>query len=959
MSPTRPSVASPALPTTPLEALPPSQAEVWADGVTASRRELDRRARAHDASHYLLLPQVVATARDAAGVAAAMARASELGLPVTFRSGGTSLSGQALSDGLLLDVRAGFRGVEVGAGGLTVRAQPGATVREVNTRLARHARKLGPDPASEVACTVGGVVANNSSGMACGTTANTYRTLRSLVAVLTDGTVVDTGAPDADERLRTVRPDLHAGLLSLRERLLADPAAVAEVRRQFSMKNTMGYGLNALLDHETAVEVLAHLLVGSEGTLAFVAEATFETVPVHPHAATGLLVFPDLSAATAALPALVAAGAATAELLDAASLRVAQGLSDVPPAIAAITVEEHAALLVELQAATAGELAAARARTTPVLDALPLSAPAELTTDAGERAALWHVRKGLYTAVAGARPSGTTALLEDVVVPVEALLETCEGLTRLFEVHGYDSSVIFGHAKDGNIHFLVNERFEDPASLERYQRFTADLVDLVLGAGGSLKAEHGTGRIMAPFVRRQYGDFLHDLMLEVKRLFDPAGLLNPGVVVDADPGAWLRHLKTVPTVEEEVDRCVECGYCEPGCPSKDLTLTPRQRIVLRRELAAARAAGDDDLAARLTEDYEYAGVQTCAVDGLCAQACPVDINTGDLVRRLRAESAPAALDAGWDLAARHWGAATRVGGAALTAAGRLPVPLVRATTTAARAVLGADRVPSYSPELPAGGRPRPVLRPSGEPAAVLFASCTGTLFGPDGGPEGAAGGLGATAALVALAERAGVALVTPEGLGSLCCATPWKSKGLRAGQATMASRLVAALLEATRGGELPVVCDAASCTEGLQAAWAGARAGTEPTPPLTVVDATRFAADHLLGRLAVTRRLGSVVVHPTCSTEALGTTSALVEVAQAVADDVVVPPSWGCCAYAGDRGLLHPELTASATAREAADVAERTYDAYVSANRTCELGMTRATGRPYRHVLELLEAATR
>lgn len=955
-SPMTSPMTSPALPTTPLEAAPGT--ERWAPGLSASRRELDRRARAHDASHYLLVPRVVATARDAAGVAAAMARASELGMCVTFRSGGTSLSGQGVTDGLLLDVRAGFRGVEVGDGGLTVRAQPGATVREVNARLARHRRALGPDPASEVACTVGGVVANNSSGMACGTTANTYRTLRAMTAVLADGTVVDSAAPDADARLLRDRPDLHRGLLALRELLLSDPAAVAEVRRQFSMKNTMGYGINALLDHDTAVEVLTHLVVGSEGTLAFVAEATFDTVPVHPHVATGLLVFADLAGATGALPALVDAGVATAELMDAASLRVAQGLGDVPPEIAAVEVVDHAALLVELQAATPEALEDARGALALVLAGLPLVSPAALTSDPARRAGLWHVRKGLYTAVAGARPSGTTALLEDVVVPVDRLLDTCRGLTRLLDEHGYDGSVIFGHAKDGNIHFLVNERFDDPAALARYQRFTADLVDLVLGAGGSLKAEHGTGRIMAPFVRRQYGPFLHDLMLEVKRLFDPAGLLNPGVVVEHRPDAWLHHLKTVPTVEEEVDRCVECGYCEPACPSKDLTLTPRQRIVLRREAAAARAAGDDDLAAALEADYDYAGVQTCAVDGLCASACPVGINTGDLVRRLRTEQAPAALDRAWAGAARHWGAATRAGGAALTAASLLPAPLVRAATSAARAVAGADRVPSYEPELPRGGRARPVLvgtARSERADAVLFAACIGTLFGPTAAapaqPQEPGGG--AAQALVALAERAGVVLVTPEQPGSLCCGTPWKSKGLVSGYEEVAAAVVPALVEATRGGELPVVCDAASCAEGL------VQMLRSRAPRVRVLDATQFAADHLLGRLVVRRRLGSVVLHPTCSTTTAGTTAAMRSVAEALADEVVVPAAWGCCAYAGDRGLLHPELTASATAREAQEVLARPFDAHASANRTCELGMTRATGRPYQHVLELLEAATR
>ncbi len=935
-----------------------------------SRRSLDRLAMAHDASHYLLVPEVVVTPGSADEVADVFRAARAAGRSVTFRSGGTSLSGQGVTSEVLVDTRRGFRRVDVGDGGRTVTVEPGATVRQVNARLARHRRKLGPDPASEIACTIGGVVANNSSGMACGTHHNTYRTLRSMRLVLPSGTVLDTGAPDADTVLRAREPGLHDGLLALRERLLGSPAAVAEVRRQFAMKNTMGYGVNALVDFERPADILAHLVVGSEGTLAFVAEATFDTVEVLPHAATGLLVLDSLAAATAALPALVDAGLATVELLDAASLRVAQRGAEVPAQIAALDVVAHAALLVEVHAAAPEELAARVAAAEALFSSLPLAAPAAMTADAGERAALWHVRKGLYTAVAGARLSGTTALLEDVVVPVDRLGVTCERLVGLFAEHGYDGSVIFGHAKDGNVHFLLNERFDDPACLARYERFTADMVDLVLGQGGSLKAEHGTGRIMAPFVRRQYGDELYEVMREVKRLFDPHGLLSPGVVLSDDPGSYLRDLKLVPTVEHEVDRCVECGYCEPACPSKDLTLTPRQRIVLRRELAAAEARGDTALARELRQDYEYDGVQTCAADGMCGVACPVDIDTGDLVRRLRAEQAGPVLGAVWSAAARGWGPATRAGAAALSVADRLPVPLVTGATDVARRLLGDETVPRYDDALPRGGTARSRatagLAAAGTPGAdgdaVLLAACIGTLFGPEApaGHAGAGGreGLGATRALVRLAERAGVRLVVPGGLDGLCCGTPWKSKGYLDGYRTMTGRVLRALLEASDGGRLPVVCDAASCTEGLRTMQEVARAAGRDAPELRFVDAVELARD-LLPRLTVTHRLGSLALHPTCSTTRLGVNGALEAVAAAVADEVVVPDDWGCCAYAGDRGLLHPELTASATAREAAEVVGRGPDAHASANRTCELGMTAATGRPYRHVLELLEEATR
>ncbi len=916
-------------------------------GVAVAARATDRLAAAHDASHYLLTPQVVVRPTSAADVATLFSVSRSQAVPLTFRSGGTSLSGQAGGSGILVDTRRSFRSVEVRDEGRVVRAAPGATVRSVNARLARYGRKLGPDPASEIACTIGGVVNNNSSGMSCGIHANTYRTLRSAVLVLPSGTVVDTAAPDADDALAAAEPELHAGLLRLRDTVRASPDAVDRIRRSYAIKNTMGYGLNSFLDFETAIEILEHLVIGSEGTLAFVAEATFHTVPVLSHAATGLLIFPTLTAATAALPVLVDAGFATIELLDATSLRVAQRDADATDELRALTVTSQAALLVEYQEASAAELEARLARTPRVFAGLTLTAPAELTSDAQRRSQLWHLRKGLYTLVAGNRPSGTTALLEDIAVPVDRLRETCERLIELFDKYRYEESVIFGHAKDGNIHFMLNERFDDAALLARYQAFTEEMVALVLAQGGTLKAEHGTGRIMAPFVRRQYGDELYEVMAEVKRLFDPSGLLNPGVILDESPDAHIRHLKTAPRVEAEVDRCVECGYCEPVCPSQDLTLTPRQRIVLRREMADAEAAGDQALLRELRQQYEYDGVQTCAVDGMCQTACPVLINTGDLVRRLRRENQSSLTQAGWKAASAHWRAVSRAGGAAMTVADALPASLPKAATTIGRALLGTDTVPEYSPDLPRGGKPRRVITAS-DPVAVYFPSCTNTMFGP-------VGRRGVSESFLSLCERAGLAVRTPDDIPSLCCGTPWKSKGLSDGYEVMKQTVADSLLRATNEGALPVVCDASSCTEGLRLLLdAAGQAG------IHVQDAVEFVDSTVLPRLPdPVRKLESVTLHPTCSSVHLGLDRALGRVAAAAADSVVIPHDWGCCAFAGDRGMLHPELTASATTREAAEAVAANTSAYASLNRTCELGMTRATGREYEHVLQLLDSVQR
>ena len=931
-------------------------------------RPLDLARMSHDASHFLLRPQAVVVARHGDDVGRALAVASRHGVPVTFRSGGTSLSGQAGTDGLLIDTRMNFRGIHVLDDGARVRCQPGATVRAVNARLAAYRRALGPDPASEVACTIGGVIANNSSGMACGTTANTYQTLDSLRFALLTGTIVDTSEPDADAHFKHDEPTLWQGIARLRDRIRGNDDSVRRIRHQFSMKNTMGYGLNSFLDHDEPAQILAHLMVGSEGTLGFIIAATFRTVPVYPHAATALLVFDEIAHATDALPALVGAGARTAELMDAASLRVAQAGTVVVPQLVGLDVQAHTALLVELQEAQRGALDERLAAVEPLVRGLGgLAAPAVFTTDAAERATAWHVRKGLYTAVAGARPTSTTAMLEDLVVPMPALTDTVRHLAELCRRHAYADSVIFGHARDANLHFMITADLAEPREVDRFAAFTEDMVDLVLAADGSLKAEHGTGRIMAPYVRRQYGDELYAVMVELKTLLDPGATLNPGVIITDDATAHLKNLKVSapvgvpPEQAPNVDKCVECGYCEPVCPSRDLTTTPRQRIALMRDMAAA----DEPQRAAIAADFGYDAVDTCAADSLCLLNCPVAIDTGKLMKTQRAARQTAASEEVGRRLAENWGRALTLLRGGVGAADALPAPLLSGVTGAARTVLPTDLVPLVGDDLPGPGVSRRT-RSRHEPGeVVLFPSCMGELFGPAG--EGVLGRKamgGAAFAFLTLCDRAGVAVTLPRDVHDRCCGTVWRSKGMRAGLREMAVKTAKTLLEASDSGRIPVVTEASSCTHGLHELVGDLRGAGEVDladrlAAVPVMDAVRFVADHVLERLTVRRTLYSMVVHPTCSDRHAGDVDALVAVASRCATTVVVPTDAGCCAFAGDRGMLHPELTASATRAEAREATARPYDAYVSTNRTCELGMSRATGKTYRHVLEVLEEVTR
>ncbi|MEU0622142.1 FAD-binding and (Fe-S)-binding domain-containing protein [Streptomyces rubiginosohelvolus] len=921
---------------------------------------------ASDASPYRFLPRVVLVPEDLDDVSAILSYAHGKGRSVVFRAAGTSLNGQAQGEDILVDVRRHWTGVEVLDDGARARILPGTTVMRANATLARYGRLLGPDPASAIACTLGGVVANNASGMTAGTTRNSYRTLASLTFVLPSGTVVDTADPAADEELAHAEPELCAGLMELKAEIEADAELTARIRAKYTIKNTNGYRLDAFLDGATPVRILRGLMVGSEGTFGFISEVVFDTLPLDRRVSSALLFFPSLTAAAAAVPRFNEAGAIAVELMDGNTLRASVSVPGVPADWAALP-RETTALLVEFRAADeAGQEAFEQAADSVVAD-LDLVRPAAsvtnaFTRDAGTIAGYWKARKAFVTAVGGSRPSGTTLITEDFAVPPARLADACAALLELQSRHGFDAAVA-GHAAHGNLHFLLAFDAAKPADVARYDAFMQEFCALVVDRfDGSLKAEHATGRNIAPFLELEWGPRATELMWRTKQVIDPAGVLAPRIVLDRDPRAHLRGLKTIPKVEAVADPCIECGFCEPTCPSEDLTTTPRQRIVLRREMM--RQTDGSPVEAGLLDAYGYDAVDTCAGDSTCKLACPVGIDTGAMMKGFRHRRHTPREERIAALTAKNFRAVEASARLAVAAADTIgervgDAPL-QAVTRLARKAVRPDLVPEWLPQIPgAAARRLPDTARVGA-SAVYYPACVNRIFaGPDDGD--ARPGRSLAEAVVAVSGRAGKPVWIPEDVTGTCCATIWHSKGYDAGNRIMANRIVEAAWGWTAGGTLPLVVDASSCTLGI---------AEEVVPyltednralhrELTVVDSLVWAAEELLPHLTVFRTVGSAVLHPTCSMEHLGDVGQLRALAEACAKDVVVPDDAGCCAFAGDRGMLHKELTDSATAKEAAEVDRRPYDAYLSANRMCEIGMERATGHPYRSALIELEHATR
>ncbi|WP_314617942.1 FAD-binding and (Fe-S)-binding domain-containing protein [Streptomyces stackebrandtii] len=914
---------------------------------------------ASDASPYRFVPRVVVVAEDIDDVSAVLSYAHGKGREVVFRAAGTSLNGQAQGEDILVDVRRHWVGVEVLDGGSRARIRPGTTVVRANATLAPHGRVLGPDPASAIACTLGGVVANNASGMTAGTTRNSYRTLASLTFVLPSGTVVDTADPAADEELARAEPRLCAGLLALKAEIEADAELTARIRAKYAIKNTNGYRLDAFLDGSTPVQILRGLMVGSEGTFGFIAETVFDTLPLDREVSTALLFFPSLPAAAAAVPLFNEAGALAVELMDGNTLRASVSVAGVPADWAELP-KETAALLVEFRAPDAAAREAYEREAEAVLAGLDLVAPVASVENAFTRDpktinGYWKARKAFVTAVGGSRPSGTTLITEDFAVPPDRLAEACAELLDLQSRHGFDAAVA-GHAAHGNLHFLLAFDAGDRSDVERYAAFMDEFCKLTVERfDGSLKAEHATGRNIAPFLELEWGTKATELMWRTKEVIDPDGVLAPRIVLDRDPQAHLRGLKTIPKVELIADPCIECGFCEPTCPSHDLTTTPRQRIVLRREMM--RQPDGSAVEARLLEAYGYDAVDTCAGDSTCKLACPVGIDTGALMKDFRHQRHSPREERIAALAAKNFRAVEASARLAVAAADRIGDRVLERVTGVARKAVRPDLVPEWLPEIPGAAAHR--LPRTHRPAAVAvyYPACVNRIFGAPDTHDGPS----LPEAVVALSARAGKPVWIPDDVSGTCCATIWHSKGYRLGNEIMANRIVEAAWGWTAGGKLPLVVDASSCTLGIadEVVPYLTDDNRELHAELTVLDSLVWAADELLPRLEVRRRVTSAVVHPTCSMRHLGDEEQLTRLAEACAEEVVVPVDAGCCAFAGDRGMLHPELTASATAREAAEVTARPFDAHLSANRMCEIGMDRATGRSYQSVLLSLERATR
>ena len=981
--------------------------------------ELRRLGWGTDASFYRQIPQVVVRSDGEEEISKIVQLCKKHELPFTFRAAGTSLSGQSCTDSVLIVAGKHWEKYNLADNHESITLQPGIVGARVNQILKPYGRVFPPDPASIGSAMVGGIVVNNASGMNCGVHANSDRMMISVRVILTDGTILDTGSQESREEFRKTHPEFIAKIEALRDKVRADEELATRIRNKYSIKNVTGLNLRPLVAYDDPFDIIAHSIVGSEGTLAFLSEVTMKTLKDYPFKASAMVYFMTMKESCEAVVAMKKMKAGeedleysaenlvvkSAEMLDYKSLSSVddpvylQYKQDVDAGkiegVAPGDYHNLTAILTETKGITHEQLMEKIEKIKECLGQFKLYIPAEFTEDPAVYGKYWAIRSGIFPSVGGTRPVGTSCLIEDVAFPIESLPEATVKLQKLIADHGYDDACIYGHAFEGNYHFILNQSFADEHEVARYAEMMRDVAKLVVeGYDGSLKAEHGTGRNMAPFVKYEWGEKAYEVMKELKAIFDPDGLLNRGVIFNDDPDCFIKCLKPLPVLDFDFDKvpdgghylmepelstaketieqvkrankCIECGFCEVNCMSCGLTLSSRMRIAVQREIRHLTKTGENpQRLATLKRQYKYYGDQTCATDGLCSTSCPMKINTGELthlIRQMDMNESPMGYKIG-EFAANHMAGIKSGLRVVLDVAHLGHVTLGSSLMTSVCRGMNKMGLPLWTTAMPRKKRqPKPtdltqmiieksiphtssLEHQTSDLKVVYFPSCINQTMGlskesPVKKPL--------VDEVCELIKKAGYEVIFPQGMERMCCGQIWESKGMLDIADRKSAELEAALWKASEEGKYPVLCAQSPCLHRMK----------KVMHKMKLYEPAEFIMKYLVPRLDFHPIDRHIALHLTCSTREMGVADDLINLAKLCSTNVFLPEGVGCCGFAGDRGFTFPELNKYGLRKLRPQIEANHIEVGYSNSRTCEIGLESNTGIPYMSIVYLVNECT-
>ena len=858
---------------------------------------------------YQVMPLGAVVARHEGDVLAVLEYARQNRIPITARGGGSGLAGQTLGRGIILDFSKYFQRIaDIDATRGTVRVQPGVIQAQLNRVLRRHGMRFAPDPSSAPWCTLGGMLANNAGGSHTIKHGATRENTVSVRAALSDGTVIDT-VPLPLPGQGTWTPGPQARLASGLLEVVTSQREAIDRHEPRTRRNASGYALRAAV--KDSID-LAQILVGSEGTLGLILDSTLRTVPIPKARATALALFDDLEKSGAAVVEILEFDPSAVELLDRTFVQVIRAADKAMGATLPDGTE--AILIVELEGDDAKEVQDRMERLAAVLiGRRDLATDVRRAARPEDTARIWAVRKAASPILS--RREGTrrnTRFIEDAAIHPAQMAEFVRRLRALLRKYGLQAA-IFGHAGDCNLHCNPMLNQKDARDLSLMETMAEEFTDLVIGMGGSLSGEHGDGRLRTPYLRRAYGPLV-DAFEKVKRLFDPQGILNPGIIVhdgsygltdDLRYGEGYRHSPTATSIDDavwqkEIEKCHGCGACRNYCPvavaTRDEAATARAKANLLRSVISGRLEPD------VLATAEFKSVMDLCVNcQLCHSECPTAIDIPGMAVMAKEIYVRARGKDTTDRVLTNPGPMMRFGTmfAPLANVALRFGPTRRLMASMTGVAAERDMAPFDSAPL----RPRvPSVDPEGRKVAY-FHGCFGGYQDVEG--EGRA--------TVELLEALGCTVAIPP---QECCGIAAITYGHLDDVRSSAERNVAALLDLTRRG-YEVVYSAPSCGLALVEDYPRLL-GTPQSEVLArhIRDIHEFVLDILETDADLRARLRPVPIrltyHNPCHMQARGLGDAVVRLLSLVPGVVVVPIVQDhCCGIAGTFGMKEKNFALS------------------------------------------------
>lgn len=877
-----------------------------------------------DASCYKYVPKIVVIARNESEIQEIIRLANKYKTPLNFRAAGTSLSGQSSTDSVLVVIKFAFKKIAINDDASEISLGCGVVGINANLSLAKLSKKIGPDPATINSALIGGIVANNSSGMCCGTKDNSYKTLNSIRVILNDGTILDTKDKANVEEFKRTHANLINEIRAIKEEIKNDSELYELIKRKFKIKNTTGYAINSFIDYDDEIDILAHLFVGSEGTLGFVSEARLKTIDDLPYKACALLFFNDISDAANTISEFAKYDFInSAEIMDYASLKAASSYDELKDLLSDIK-DNNTCVLIQTESDNEEVL---NANIVKIKELSSKTFKSYYSKEKSEYDLWWKIRKALLPIAASKRPVGATVITEDVCFEIKDLANGISAIQDLFKEFNFEG-IIFGHALAGNIHFIITPNLNDKTEFENFAKLVEKMSSVVASFGGSIKAEHGTGRMVAPFVEIEWGKKAYAINCKIKDILDKDNIFNPDVIITKDKDIYKKNIKNQSPVDEALNLCMECGFCERFCPSNEISLSPRQRIAVLKEMKSLEELNDEDSKKKLKDMkklYNFYVDTTCAACGVCSMVCPLGINFADFSLKYRKANQGAISRIIGNFAYNHHETTLALAKTSLKIANKFD-------NYKLNNLLATFNLPQSRNYLPRANDYKYSTNTQ-EENVIYFTSCLNKAFKPNAKMSDKRS---IQEVFESLCKKAGIGIIYAP--NDLCCGKAYEN------YENIQIANEAKLNEYLSNQNCSVVIDHSACSAKVVKNHKG-----------KVYDLSEYLYKVIAPRLKITKVNEPIGLYIMCAARKIHIEDSIMSLAKLCADEIVIDNDTYCCGFAGYKGFLTPKLNISATNNFKKFYSSTNVKRGFSSSSTCEVGLSDATNMSWQHIAYLLD----